>query len=239
MTKEILLLIVLSIAAPVHADISDSGNLTIGGQGVIVGTMTVQGNAFSVAGATFSVAGGSITLGGRLNAAAAGIKWADGTTSTTAASGAAVAVTTFTRITGSVTTSGLTWLTVAGATVTMIMNGGRADMRFYCSIASSSSGGPCHTGFLVNGGLIDGETASLGFGHAVAQDNGNQKAGSAGGGDGWAHVTESTYTGSTTFAPIFKSGSSGGYTCYVNDSLTILDPNREMVCQFVVTEVRN
>lgn len=74
-------------ALPVRADVVDSGNLQIGGQGVFGGSVTVQGSAFSVGGATFSVAGGSVTLGGRLNAAAAGIKWADGTTSTTASSG--------------------------------------------------------------------------------------------------------------------------------------------------------
>lgn len=88
MTGKFLLALVLGLTtASARADVSDSGDLTIGGTGVIQGTMTVQGNAFSVGGATFSVSGGSITLGGRLNAAAAGIKWADGTTSTTASSG--------------------------------------------------------------------------------------------------------------------------------------------------------
>jgi hypothetical protein len=71
----------------VSGNIGISGNQTVGGQSVIAGTSTVHGNAFSVGGATFSIAGGSITLGGRLNAAAAGIKWADGTTSTTTAIG--------------------------------------------------------------------------------------------------------------------------------------------------------
>lgn len=88
MAKFVLPLLTLVLAVSARADVSDSGNLTIGGQGVIQGTMTVQGSAFSVGGATFSVAGGSITMGGRLNAAAAGIKWADGTTSTTSSSGA-------------------------------------------------------------------------------------------------------------------------------------------------------
>lgn len=79
-------LFALFLAAPARADVSDSGNLTIGGQGVIQGTMTVQGSGFSVGGTTFSVAGGSVTLGGRLNAAAAGIKWADGTVTTSSSS---------------------------------------------------------------------------------------------------------------------------------------------------------
>jgi hypothetical protein len=87
MTKYILALCALVLAGPARADVSDSGNLTIGGTGVIQGTMTVQGSAFSVGGTTFTVAGGSVTLGGRLNASAAGIKWADGTTSTTSAAG--------------------------------------------------------------------------------------------------------------------------------------------------------
>lgn len=90
MTRIIFSMIALLLAASARADVSDSGNLTIGGNGVIQGTMTVQGNAFSVGGATFSVAGGSITLGGRINAAAAGIMWSDGTISTTASSGGAV-----------------------------------------------------------------------------------------------------------------------------------------------------
>ena len=68
----------------VHADISDNGNLTLSNQAVVQGTMTVQGSAFSVGGSTFSVAAGSVTLGGPLNAAPSGIKWADGSTSTTA-----------------------------------------------------------------------------------------------------------------------------------------------------------
>lgn len=68
------------LALPARADVVDAGNLSIGGTGVFGGSVTVQGSAFSVA-------GGSVTLGGRLNAAPAGIRWADGTTSTTAASG--------------------------------------------------------------------------------------------------------------------------------------------------------
>lgn len=86
MRKIICSVIALALASFARADVSDSGNLTIGGNGVIQGTMTVQGGDFSVGGATFSVSGGSITFGGRLNASTAGIKWADGSTSTTSAS---------------------------------------------------------------------------------------------------------------------------------------------------------
>lgn len=109
--RAFILLAVLLAAPPARADVSDSGNLTIGGQGIIQGTMTVSGAAFSVGGTTFSVSGGSVTLGGRLNLAASGIKWADGTTSTTAAAGGG----------GGVATSSITYndLTVyAGNTAT-------------------------------------------------------------------------------------------------------------------------
>ena len=85
--RTMIFLLAALTASMAHADVSDSGNLSIGGNGVISGTMTVQGSAFSVGGTTFSVAGGSATFGGIINAAAAGIKWADGSTSTTASSG--------------------------------------------------------------------------------------------------------------------------------------------------------
>lgn len=87
MTRLFLSIIALALAASARADVSDSGSLTIGGQGVIQGTMTVQGSAFSVGGTTFSVAGGSVTLGGQLNVSAAGIKWADGTVSVSSSGG--------------------------------------------------------------------------------------------------------------------------------------------------------
>ncbi len=87
-----MLLALICFAGSAYADVSDSGNLTIGGQGIIQGSMTVQGSAFSVGGTTFTVTAGSVTLGGPLNMAAAGIKWADGTTSTTAASGGTTSV---------------------------------------------------------------------------------------------------------------------------------------------------
>lgn len=128
MTRKIFFLIALGIAVPVRADISDSGNLTIGGQGIIQGTMTVQGSGFSVGGTTFTVAGGSVTLGGRLNAAAAGIKWADGTTSTTAASGGGGGVATSSATYGDTTAySGNTASSygpcLAGSTVTFTGTG--------------------------------------------------------------------------------------------------------------------
>ena len=82
-----LLALLLGCAGTAHADVSDSGNLSIGGQGVVAGTMTVQGNAFSVGGSTFSVLAGTVNTGGLLKVGAQGIQWNDGTVSTTSTSG--------------------------------------------------------------------------------------------------------------------------------------------------------
>lgn len=92
MTRLIILLSMLVLAAPARADISDSGNLTIGGNGVIQGTMTVQGSAFSVGGSTFAVLSGTAQVGGLLRVSGQGIQWNDGSTSTTAFSGGAMSV---------------------------------------------------------------------------------------------------------------------------------------------------
>lgn len=92
-----------ALALPARADIIDSGYLQVGGQAIIGGTATVQGNALGVAG---SVSATSATLSGtgaqtyalttssgihmvngklKLDSGAM-IQWPDGTTSTTAAS---------------------------------------------------------------------------------------------------------------------------------------------------------
>ncbi len=172
MIIQALTLIALAVAAPARADVSDSGNLTIGGQGVIQGTMTVQGAGFSVGGTTFSVAGGSITLGGRLNAAAAGIKWADGTTSTTASAGGSAAVSVSTR-TVYLTSSG-TYTTPANVRqirISMIGGGGGGggsetnagsaggDTSFNSIVAKGGSGGTS-TGAAGTGGTGGSGTAS-------------------------------------------------------------------------------
>ena len=60
---------------------------TYPGQMAVVGTMTVQGNAFSVGGSTFTVSAGTINAGVLLKVSAAGIQWADGNVSTTSGGG--------------------------------------------------------------------------------------------------------------------------------------------------------
>lgn len=78
--KKLLVSIVFLACSPAYADISDSGNLVIGG------TATIQGNSFSVGGSTLSVSQGTVTAGGLLQLSGSGIKFGDGTTQTTAAS---------------------------------------------------------------------------------------------------------------------------------------------------------
>ena len=150
----ILLAALLSaVALSARADLSDSGNLTIGGQAVVAGTMTVQGSQFSVGGATFSVAGGSVTLGGRLNAAAAGIKWADGTTSTTAFSnsaGGASFVSTYVYIGANFTVSSSDEGVCRG-TATWTSIGGIAQVSFTGVATASSGSDRPRAGFLIDG----------------------------------------------------------------------------------------
>lgn len=85
-----------ALALPARADIVDSGGLTIGGQGVIGGTFTVQGNDLGVAGsvsatsATLSGSGAqiySLTTSSGIHVVAGILRWPDGTVSTSAHSG--------------------------------------------------------------------------------------------------------------------------------------------------------
>lgn len=156
-------LIGLAMSSSAFADLSDSGNLTIGGQAVIAGSATVQGSAFSVGGSTFSVNGGSITLGGRLNAAAAGIRWADGSTSTTAATaglGGGTAVSTFTLNAMTSWTMGDSLACVPGSTLTWTADGS-SNYTFY-----SQSTGNCFASvmgtILLDGANLAGNGLNIG-----------------------------------------------------------------------------
>lgn len=85
-----------ALALPARADIVDSGSLIIGGQGIIGGTFTVQGNAMSVAGsvsatsATLSGTGNnvfSLTTSSGIHLVSGVVRWPDGSTSSSANSG--------------------------------------------------------------------------------------------------------------------------------------------------------
>lgn len=87
------------LALPAWADIVDSGSLIIGSQGVIGGTFTVQGTALGVAGAvsatsaTLSGMGAqiySLTTSSGIHILAGGVRWPDGTMSTSAAAAGGV-----------------------------------------------------------------------------------------------------------------------------------------------------
>lgn len=153
MKRLLILAAFLAAGAPVHADLSDSGDLIIGGQGIISGTMTVKGNAFSVGGSTFSVAGGSVTLGGRLNAATAGIKWADGTTSTSASGGASASYNVVVASVNAVqTVSGTDWVHLTGSSVSINTTGtNRLLIIWNGEIGSASALAECRLKVLLNG----------------------------------------------------------------------------------------
>lgn len=98
MTKKILLALALGLTtASVRADVSDSGNLTIGGQAVIVGSMTVTG-AIAGSSVTLSTTGAAVyaltistgihVLNGRVKLEAGSfIEWPDGTMSISSTTG--------------------------------------------------------------------------------------------------------------------------------------------------------
>lgn len=167
-----------------------------------------------------------------------GIKFGDGTTQTTAGGSFAVLKTTFTRYTGTENTTSTDWVSVAGTTVTLVMGGGRAHMKFNCLVSALATGQGCHMGFLVNGAYIDGETTVLGFAQVGGADNGVAAMASSQASD-WEHITESTYSGSTTFVPIYKVGRSGGYQCNINNGTSANNSAPSQVCQMVVVELGN
>lgn len=59
----ISLLLLAALAVAARADLTDNGDLVIGGQGVIQGTTTVSGNAFSVGESTLTVTNGKVGIG--------------------------------------------------------------------------------------------------------------------------------------------------------------------------------
>jgi len=257
--------LIFALVGVAHADISDSGNLTIGGQGIFIGTVTVQGNAFSVGASTLAVTGGKVGIAtnvpstsldvngsaqfgsgavkstftaspGNANFAlelssgirfgAGGIRWADGTISTTAAAGGGgVAASTFTRLTSEQTTTSTSWVSITGSTLTLTMGGRRALIGFSCQFGISSTGCCGAMGVLLNGGFIDGESSG-----GVDADGGfNRHCSAAANRDemgGFVHLTENTYSGGTSFSLVWKVDCGTGR----------LNHAAKSVCQLFVTE---
>lgn len=86
-----LLLTLGVLAAPAHADLSDSGNLTIGGNGALAGALTASSVTLTATGSgiyALTSSSGLHVLGGSVRLEpGAYIRWPDNTTSTTAATG--------------------------------------------------------------------------------------------------------------------------------------------------------
>lgn len=147
----------------VHADIIESGNLLLGSQAVIGGTVTVQGEAFSVGGSSFSVSAGTVQVSGLILPSDAGIRWADGTTSTTAVAGGGGSTdnSTFTYLTDEYTNTGTNMgPCIAGSTVTLTTSGGPVEISFDFSQAQTAGGGGTRVQVLMDGNWIDDFGAS-------------------------------------------------------------------------------
>lgn len=141
----ILLSALMGLTAVAHADISDSGNLSIGGQAVISGTMTVEGNAFSVGGSTFAVSGGTTQVGGLLKISSQGIQWSDGTVSTNgfASNGFGSSSFTYTTISGSdiIYSNSPNFSTLSGSTISFSPRGASVDVSFSAPIENRIGAG--------------------------------------------------------------------------------------------------
>lgn len=210
MKQSILLLTLFGIAHAAHADISDSGALTIGGQAVIQSTMTVQGSAFSVGGTTFSIAGGSVTLGGQLNVAAAGIKWADGTISITAPTGGFQIV----RSSGANDQSetATVWTALIGSSTTITVAANKKVWAVFNGVFSQSVDNAGCQARMMQGGTI---LSSTGVDCAYYAGSASARPGDC----TIQHVTAPLSAGTYTFSVMFRS-SSNGATCQVDGATT-------------------
>jgi hypothetical protein len=158
--KRIAILALVLAPCPAHADISDSGNLVIGG------TATIQGSAFSVGATTFTVAAGTATIGGLLQLSAQGVKFADATVQTTAATSSTQKSSSSIAVSFQALTSVQTIMSkcVPGSTVTVTVPVGGADVRldFYGSL--SGNDGTIYTvGYLRDGAIGQTQTTTKGM----------------------------------------------------------------------------
>lgn len=161
------------LALPVRADIIEGGNLIIGQQGVIGGSMTVGGNAFSIGGSTFSVSMGSVSVGGLLKPSALGIQWSDGTVSTTAPQALTAPATAQTSIAAGTTWSNTFWAgCLSGSTVTLTTTGGPLYVYGSGSIDPNASWNAAYVWFLLDGAFVEGYSSTLPHMKEVAATSG-------------------------------------------------------------------
>lgn len=202
--------------------------------GVSAGSITASSATFTATGSNqYSLTTSSgVNVGGLLKVSAAGIQWADGKVSTTAATastgGGAVLTSSAAHHTIYFHTGNSAWTAVDGTTLTIMANGHYVCAEYICPFGVTYLGNTGYAGFLYNGQYIDGMTSKIGFTN-VNVENAYEIAAAP-----WKHCSESTYTGSVSVVAVIKvkNGALGHvYVGYNNDSA-----DRESACQMRVWE---
>lgn len=169
-----------ALALPARADIVDSGSLTIGGQGVIGGTFTVQGNALGVAGsisatsATLSGSGAqvySLTTSSGIHMvngilkfeSGTMIQWADGSVSTTGVPATAVGASSAIFFTAGIGSWSNTVFSacIANSSLTITTSGGDVLLSFNGAIAGGGNS-QWVLGFMEDGQFLSPWSSTLG-----------------------------------------------------------------------------
>lgn len=169
------LMLGLAVGPAAHADVSDSGNLSIGGYAAIGGTMTVVGSEFSVGGSSFAVSEGTVQVSGLILPSNVGIRWADGSVSTTAFTGGSASAYNIAYASGTadVNAPNGSWGSVVGSTVSLVAqaDGGALRGKFTATYRAAVSGGDSFLGrFLLNGSPVSVRPDCAGF---TASTNGS------------------------------------------------------------------
>jgi hypothetical protein len=201
------------------ATASPSESLDVAG-GLQSSSMTLS----SVGNAVFSVgiSSGLRVLGGTLKLSpGTSIKWPDGTSSTTSNFILATATSVVLRQ-PIVISSGTTWQSMLGSSLTLAMSGRRALASFTCPIEVGGNG-DLSLGLLVDGMLVDGQEVIKGL-NLAASPGGSSVLMS-----GFDHLTESTYSGNTSFSLV-------GHTANSGSGIT-LNQAQSSLCQFFVREM--
>lgn len=203
------------LVSPATADLTQTGSADVTAA-ITASSATLTASGTNIY--TLTSSSGIHVLNGKIKLdSGAFLEWPDGSVSKSAS---ASAISTFTKFTTDYTTTNTTWTAVPGSTITLVMTGGRALVLFTCPVrAQATFSTPI--GLLINGALVDGQ--HVGSGAAYGGLNSTNIDMDMG---GYVHLTESTYSGSTSFAVVFKS--SGG--------TATLNPSTTAACQFTVIQ---
>ncbi|MBI3298125.1 MAG: hypothetical protein HYZ75_08175 [Elusimicrobia bacterium] len=150
------------IAAPVRADVVDSGSLVIGLQGIIGGTMTIQGSAFSVGASTLTVSSGKVGIG---TAAPTAVLSVVGDAVFNGTMTFAPLIHKSSSIIRTVTTSftNTTYACISGHVATMTVTGGDVAVFFSAEVANNTANADSVLGFRMDGAALDGADALIGW----------------------------------------------------------------------------